>query len=235
MADFETIADRIGLPEHMRINRLDPENKTAPPLKTYTVLVNPSTYSVSYAACYSNDQSIGDKDNYYHFNKAKEQTMSIDLLFDETGSLGKMPLIGNKPVLEQIEEFLDVAYVTKGNERQFADEHVMQLVWGKMNFLGVLSTVKINYSHFDASGNPIRAKASCVFKGGEIQFKKPKSNGVPPLKKKKGKKIDFAKQKHAINAVQKYSHYVAVVAQQPETAMPKSLRIAAEVAKLIIK
>jgi hypothetical protein len=35
--------------------------------------------------------------------------------------------------------------------------------------------------------------------------------------------------------VQKYGSYIAVVAQQPESAMPKSLRVAAEVAKMIIK
>lgn len=236
MADFETIADRIGLPNHMRINQIDPKDPTGTPAKTYTVLVNPQSYSTDFKACYVNDTTIGATETDLHFNKAKEQSMSVDLLFDSTGSLGKIPLIGNQSALEQIEEFLAVAYVEPNVKKEHPETKFMQLIWGPMEFLGVLTSVSINYSHFDATGTPIRATAKCKFSGGNVTFDRPEKIKLPPFIEKllPKKKVDYAKQKHAINAVIKYSSYLPVVATQPETAMPKSLRIASEVAKLII-
>lgn len=232
MADFLSISNRIGLPDHMQIRRLDPDNLEVT-VKSFTVLVNPESYEISYANCFSEDQAIGDTDTLFYFNKAKAQNMSINLLFDSTGSLGKIPLIGNQSVLEQVEAFLDVAYT---DQNQFADKKVMQLVWGPMQFLGLLSSVKIGYTHFDSTGAPIRATATCKFIGGNINFDRPEKANNPLQKKgKKRKVVDYGKQKHAINAVLKYSSYLAVIAQQPEEALPKTLRKAAEVAKLIIK
>ncbi len=234
MADISNIADRIGLPNHMKILRLDKDNPQVEK-GSYTVLVNPSSYKITYGADYYNDQVIGAEESNYHFNKVEEQIMDIDLLFDSTGSLGKLPLISERAVLDQIEDFLAVAYV--GNKKKGDDViKIMKLIWGPMEFLGYLESVNITYSHFDTTGAPIRATAKCAFRGGDVKF------GLTEKAKKERKKspekrikVDFVAQKHAINAVQKYGSYIAIVAKQPKSAQPKSLRIAIEVAKMIFK
>ncbi|WP_062056394.1 hypothetical protein [Aquimarina longa] len=232
MADIQNIAGIIGVINHMQIINNNSDNK-----KIYTVLVNPESYKISYGACHANDQFIGDTSSTYRFNKVKKQTMNIQLLFDNTGSLGKIPLIGNKSVLDQIEQFMAVAFMgdkqKKENDKE--EEKKLELVWGKMHFKGVLSALDISYSHFDAIGNPIRATAACTFSGGEVEFEKKKEKSLFSKKVKPPKVIDYAKQKHAINALLKYGSYMAIVAQQPKKALPKSLRIAEQIAKMIIK
>jgi hypothetical protein len=234
MADISNIADRIGLPNHMKILLMDREN---PQLEKgeYTVLVNPSSYSVSYGTDYKNTQPIGATDSSYMFNKVESQEMTIDLLFDSTGSLGKLPLIAETPVLDQIEQFLSIAHIVKKTEGEDPIK-IMKIIWGPMEFLGLLTAVKITYSHFDTTGAPIRAKAKCTFSGGDVKFELSEQAKKQRAKSPEERKVvDFTKEKHAVNALQKYGTYIAVVAQQPESTMPKSLRIASEIAKMIIK
>lgn len=235
MADFQTISDIIGLPDHMKILLLDP-GKPQVAEESYTVLVNPASYTVNYGALYSSDKAIGTTKTHYTFNRTVAQTMDLELLFDSTGSLGKIPLIGNQSVLKQIEQFLLLAYAGFQKEEEEDPEKLLKLVWGPMEFVGYLTRVDITYSHFDPSGTPVRATASCTFEGGDVKFEKPEEIKNPFRKKDKPrKKVDFAKQKHAINAILKYGSYVAIVSQQPKSAMPKSLRIAEQIAKMIIR
>ena len=202
----------------------------------FTVLVNPSSYEVSYGVCHDNSQYIGAAESNYEFSRAKKQTMTIDLLFDSTGSLGKLPFVDETPVLDRVERFLEVAHGAKPDVQGKVGKKMIKIIWGPMSFIGVLSSVKVSYSHFDHTGQPIRAKAACSFSGGEVLFDKTaKAKKIKKRKAEDKKIVDFNKEKHAINAVMKYSHYMVVVSQQPKTAMPKSLRIAEEVAKLIIK
>ncbi|MFT5819790.1 MAG: hypothetical protein ACI8ZM_001015 [Crocinitomix sp.] len=230
MADFQTIGSVIGLPNHMQINRLDDKGNEVE--DTYTVLVNPTTYSVVHNACYNKDQGIKSTGTTYGFNKVKPETMKLDLLFDATGSLGNVPILKHQTVLDQVNHFLDVAFILHASGEP--NPKGLQLIWGKMEFYGVLDTIAIDYTHFDHTGFPIRAKAACTFSGGQLRFDvKPKKRVKPNGEARKV--VDFAKQRHAINAILKYGSYVPIIAQQPKKALPKSFRIAEELAKLIIK
>jgi len=231
MADFETISGIIGLPNHMVIHQLDPNDRRIS-VSSYTVLVNPESYSVNRSVNYEKEKHMQSGSTTMYFNHIVEEGLTIQLLFDATGSLGNVPLLPQQNVLDQINYFLSVAFVE--DDPKCGKPKPLQLIWGPMEFNGLLESVTITYSHFDATGFPIRATANCVFTGGSINEKYTpkvnlKKNGTPR------KVVDFAKQKHAINAVLKYGSYVAIVAQQPRSAMPKSLRIAEQVAKLIIR
>ncbi|OFZ06806.1 MAG: hypothetical protein A3D92_13170, partial [Bacteroidetes bacterium RIFCSPHIGHO2_02_FULL_44_7] len=203
MANFQSIGNQTELPNRMRIQPFDPDNKSGGSKKAYTFLVNPTSYSVTHEACYDKNQSIKGTGTTFAFNKVKPQGMKIDLLFDSTGSLGQLPT-GNQSVLEQINNFLEVAFITyeKGQVPQ-----MVQLIWGEMEFKGVLQTIDITYSHFDPTGAPIRAKAACGFSGGSLRFNSqdPTKEGetiVPAIV------VDYSKEKHAINAVQRHGSYI---------------------------
>jgi hypothetical protein len=234
MADFETISSIIGLPNNMVIHQLDPNDQRIS-VSAYTVLVNPESYSVNRSVNYEKEKYLQSGTTTMYFNHIVEEDLTIQLLFDATGSLGNVPLLAQQNVLDQINFFLSVAFVE--DDPKCGKPKPLQLIWGPMEFNGLLESVNITYSHFDATGFPIRATANCVFTGGSI-----KENYTPKVDLKKSsetrktiKVVDYAKQKHAINAVLKYGSYVAIVAQQPRSAMPKSLRIAEQVAKLIIR
>lgn len=231
MANNVNIADENGLPGHMTILQLNPENSNKVEDR-YTVLVNPSSYSINYNACYHKDQPIGATQTNLRFNKAEAQVMSLSLLFDSTGSLGNIEQIANKSVLTQIEEFLKIAYA---NQQEYTESRKMKLIWGPMQFVGVLVSIKITYSHFDVTGEPIRAKAECKFTGGNVSFEDNSDGLVGGAKKSPKKIVDFSTEKHAINQLQSYGGYLAILARQPEGALPKTLRKASELAKLIIE
>ncbi len=226
MSDLETISDRIGLPNHMKILRLNPDNMKDV-IDSYTVLVNPQSYKVVHHAPHTENQPLGGGNTVFSFNKVATEKMSLNLLFDSTGSLGQIPFINNENVLVQINRFLEVAFSDVSKDDKFKE---LQLVWGPMEFFGVLEKVEISYSHFSATGIPIRAKAVCSFSGGKIRFDESKL----PKPKKRKKKLDYAKQKHAINAVLKYGSYMTIVSSQPETALPKSIRLPSEIIKMLI-
>ncbi|MCC7454754.1 MAG: hypothetical protein IT222_11345 [Crocinitomix sp.] len=233
MSDISNIADRIGLPNHMKILLVDsakPDNI----LDNFTVIVNPESYKVEYKNCYKNDQAQGDTESHYSLNKVKEQTMQISLIFDSTGSLGSVPFIGNHSVLDQIERFLQVVQYNTAKFGQDNEKKSLKLIWGPKQFFGVLTNLNINYSHFDTQGVPIRATAFASFSGGDLTFDMSEKAQKRFDKGKEIKKIDIGKQKHAINAVVKYGHYVTLIARQPEAGKPKSIRIAEEIARMII-
>jgi len=231
MADIQTIGDRIGLPNHMIILLLDRDNPKDYE-DAYTVLVNPTSYGVTHKACYAKDQPIRATGTTYQFNKVKPESMNIELLFDSTGSLGKIPIIGNLSVLDQINQFMAVAFIANEEETDEKDLKLLRMIWGPMEFVGLLEDISITYSDFDAFGEPIRARAKCTFSGGSIRVgDKPKiklkKNGLPK------KVVNFTKHTHAINGVLKYGSYVGVLSLQPKEGLPKSLRLAGEVAKMI--
>lgn len=233
MADLETIGDRIGLPSHMKIMRVDPKtlkkNEEISGEEVYTVLVNPESYKVSHRMVYQKDQAINSLNPAFRFNNVASEGFDIELLFDSTGSLGNVPILNQKTVLEQINQFLEIGYPVEKDDCGKVKSLPLLLIWGDMKFKGFLEAVDITYSHFDATGSPIRATASCKFTGGQIKVGKNPNVNVKPKKK-----VDYAKEKHAINGVLKYGSYLTIVSSQPRSALPKSLRLAEEIIKLII-
>lgn len=221
----------IAKADRMRIQQFDPNDKTAASNDTYHVLVNPTSYGVTHAAFYDKSQDIQGTGTTYSFNKVKPQGMKIELLFDSTGSFGNEPTIVGKSVLTQINEFMEVAFISHGKNKK---PKFLWLIWGDMQFKGVLESIDITYSHFDPTGAPIRASASCSFTGGYIRFEEKEKPKVTEAQKPR-KVIDYANVMHPVNALKKHGGYLSVISQQAKKTMPKSLRKVKEVAKMIVK
>lgn len=235
MADIQTIGERIGLPDHMKI-MVVPEEGVSKGMsgddeRAFTVLVNPESYKVNYATRYVKDQSLNSAAATYRFNQVSPQEFAIDLLFDSTGSLGNVPIINQKSVLDQINRFLKIGFPKKAPDCEDCKVKLNELliVWGEMTFKGFLENVEIDYSHFDQTGSPIRAVASCKFSGAEIKI-----GDEETIEENAVKDVDYAKEKHAINGVLKYGSYIALLSTQPRSALPKTLRQAEEIIKLLI-
>ncbi|MGB3465146.1 MAG: hypothetical protein WBA74_07750 [Cyclobacteriaceae bacterium] len=236
MADVQTIGERIGLPSHMKIMAVGPDGVSKGTSDdenpSFTVLVNPESYQVKHVTHFVKDQAFNSAAATYRFNKADPESFAIDLLFDNTGSLGNVPFINQKSVLDQINLFLELGFPEKGPSCKDCDDvkpKELLIVWGEMTFKGFLEKVDITYSHFDHTGSPIRAVAKCAFTGGKIKIGVDRTDEDQPVKK-----VDYAKEKHAINGVLKYGSYIAILSTQPRSALPKTLRQVEEVLKLII-
>jgi hypothetical protein len=229
MTDIESITDKIGLPNHMRISVdtfLDPSAEK----DSYSVLLNPDSISVNHVVSHSVVRSMAGLENSVALGGVELQGMSVDLLFDSTGSLGKIPLVANESVLEQIDRFMNVVFCDPSQRK---DPRWINIIWGDFQFDGFLEYANFTYSHFDSTGSPIRAKAKCSFRGGEV--KTVESEQGLDLGIDLGIDIDYSRFKHGINAVQQYGNYISILSNQTVTNLPNSLRNLEELSRLIIK
>ncbi len=230
MTDIESIADKIGLPNHMKISTIPGDSPETPKL-SYSVLLNPNSISVSHGVDHSKLQANGDNKTEIATSGVRTDGLNIDLLFDSTGSLGKIPLVPIESVLEQIQRFMNVAF---NDTVKMSEPRNLQIIWGDFQFKGHLESVSITYSHFDATGSPIRAKAACSFVG-EDQIKTDASANKSGFEIDLGISIDYSRFKHGINAVQQYGSYISILSNQPLANLPNSLRNNDELSQLIIK
>ncbi|MCH2225983.1 MAG: hypothetical protein MK066_14540 [Crocinitomicaceae bacterium] len=237
MDNYLKFEENIGLPDHMTISQIDPENpNNSKGQKSYTVTVNPASYSIDHSIERAIDKAIGDTTTKYSFNAINAKSMSITLLFDSTGSLPQTISSEGKTVLEQIHFFLDVAFdtaidKTDSKKTNKKPEKKLHIIWGQMLFEGIMSNVKITYSHFDSLGNPIRAKAVCTFSGGKIGFEQPAEEDKSVETKSN---INVDNETHGINAVIKEGDYITILSDLPKESMPKSLRNNSEIAKITV-
>lgn len=187
--------------------------------KSFTVLVNPNSYSVQHKSCYANQQPIGSNQGQLEFNKILPSHLKIELLFDSTGSLGVTSLTPLEGVMQQIQAFLEMVYVFD-DDKKTNQPRRLKLVWGPLTFQGVAVSIDIAYSHFDAFGNPIRAKATCQFK----EDQQARERVAVGTSGDRLNRISFNKEKHLVNGLLKYGSYLQVLQKQPYEQLPNSLR-----------
>ncbi|MEL6538177.1 MAG: hypothetical protein AAFQ98_22350 [Bacteroidota bacterium] len=188
--------------------------------KSFTVLVNPTTYSVQHNTSYANQQPIGATSPSLKFNKIYPSSLWVEFLFDSTGSLGILSANVLEGVMNQIDAFMKMVY-KPGEKAGTVAPRRLHLVWGALNFEGVCDYIDIAYSHFDAFGNPIRAKVTCSFMEDR---KEPPKNTSGGSSGSLLKRISFNEEKHKVNGLLKYGSYLRLLQKQPYEQLPNSLR-----------
>jgi len=191
-----------------------------PTNETFTVLVNPASYQVDYKANYDKTQATGSAPQQLRFDKIQPQEMGIDLLFDSTGSLGAATHHPGQGVMEQIKSFVDFTLTKKDDKRT---PQLLHLIWGPLDFVCRTTGINIKYHHFDTTGKPIRAVASCTFTQDEA-FKSPSTVAAPEETTAPAKVIPENEEKHLVNALIKQGNYLQILEQQPSDRKPSTLR-----------
>ena len=210
--------------KHMTIvASLDPEKDDPKNRISYSVLINPASYTVDYSNAYSNIQALGSDYSKPVFSSIQPGTLAVDLLFDSTGSLGVATLNPVKGVMPQIQEFLNLVYAVDERCKKPRD---LKVIWGPMALECVLNDLKITYNHFDPLGTPIRATGKCTFtlkkKSKEERDKLVAANKAEGQKDKK--LVSLSKGMHFVNGLIKYGNYLDILAQQPNNTRPNALR-----------
>lgn len=143
---------------------------------TFTVMFNPSTYSINYELEYKEEQGAGSTGSPQNFEKIKPQVLAIDVLIDGTGVTGEKV----DSVDDKVMEFLATTTGYDGEEHR---PPYLRLSWGRMQLDCVITSAKVNYTLFKPDGTALRAKISCSFKG-QVSDKKQaaeKRNSSPDL------------------------------------------------------
>ncbi|MEM7510102.1 MAG: LysM peptidoglycan-binding domain-containing protein [Bacteroidota bacterium] len=136
---------------------------------TFTVQVNPESYSSKFKIEYGFHQPPGSSSQQLKFNKIKPEQMEFEFLFDKTGALpntfSKNDLATIEKEREQgikpdLQKFKDTLISYDGDIHQ---PYYLRLSWGSLLFKGVLLDMEIKFKLFLPSGTPLRAVATCKF------------------------------------------------------------------------
>jgi hypothetical protein len=142
----------------------------------FTVQVNPESYSLNYNIRYNYLPGHGDTGSEAKHACSAPQQLEFEFLFDGTGVIPKssgpldgVPIAGaiadllsgseEENVETQIKNFIRVVDYD-GNDHK---PHILQLAWGTLSFICVLTRLSIEYKLFNADGTPLRALAKATF------------------------------------------------------------------------
>jgi hypothetical protein len=145
---------------------------------TYTVQMNPESYTVNYQVNYNLDPAQGENTTDPKYLGTANPTSEFTFLFDGTGvvpppagPLDNVPIAGaiasaisggpdDYDVNTELEKFSKVVYAYSGTDHR---PRRLRLRWGTQQFDGVLTSLAITYKLFKPNGTPLRAEARCSF------------------------------------------------------------------------
>lgn len=159
------------------INTFDDEFVTGS--KSFVVMYNPSGYFQEYKNQYEKIKTTGNKESL-KFKHISASSITVELLFDATGasttsassdSTSKAKgskiiklsdeVIKQKNTHDAIKKLLDELNNIKGEKHK---PKFAQLIWGSLDFKGVLESAKVTHALFGSDGKPIRSKVDCTFR-----------------------------------------------------------------------
>lgn len=126
----------------------------------FEVMLNPSTYSHQYAIRYDQTKTFGQVGAASKFSAVGPEQVSFDIMLDGTGVVS--PGQGSPDVRTRIQQLYTVVYKYDGTNHQ--PNHV-RILWGSLIFFGRLESMSIDYTLFEPSGQPLRAKVKFAFVG----------------------------------------------------------------------
>ena len=154
----------------------DPPQPSDAPEDTYTVQVNPSSYTLSQLLNYSYHRGQGFSASEAVYSDSPPVNLQFEFLFDGTGvvpppsQLGDIPLVGaivsalsaDEPfvVMDEIKKFNALVYNYVGEIHR---PRQLLLIWGTLVFSCVLSSLNYRFTLFKQDGTPLRAVATCTF------------------------------------------------------------------------
>lgn len=154
----------------------DPPQPSDAPEDTYTVQVNPSSYSLNHLLSYSYHRGQGFSGSEAVYSDSPPVHLQFEFLFDGTGvvpkpsTLGDIPLVGaiasalspDEPfvVMDEIKKFNALVYDYNGKIHR---PRALLLVWGSLVFPCVLTSLDYHFTLFKEDGTPLRAVAKCTF------------------------------------------------------------------------
>lgn len=137
----------------------------------FTAMLNPDSFTISYSdatsgGCSKKVEQTADSKAYPIKVVSLNYTINLSLLIDGTGAITPPAEAGKLTsgfVAKQIDDFKNIAVLYSGKDHSTKP---LKIFWGKaLSYKVQLTKLNINYTLFDRSGNPLRAKLDCTFEG----------------------------------------------------------------------
>lgn len=147
-----------GKLEKIRIETYQDDKYTNKGTEVFDAMFNPSKYTLKYEIEQNERQGAGTSPAAPTFAKMKSQEIDLEFMVDGTGVSGEVV-----DVQQKADEFLKAAYEFKGDKHK---PRYLRIWWGKaFVFDCVLKSADINYTLFQPSGKPLRARINAKFTG----------------------------------------------------------------------
>jgi hypothetical protein len=147
------------------------------PAHTYTVQVNPSSYTESRRIRHAERCGQGASGQEATYSGTDPRTMEFEFLFDGSGVVPPPSVLSDVPLVGAIASALPGAEgpynvtdeLAKFDKVMNYDGTVhrprrLHLSWGRLKFDCVLTSLSIRFTLFNPDGSPLRAIASCSFR-----------------------------------------------------------------------
>lgn len=130
----------------------------------FVIPINPETYSRSMKVEYEKKKGLGNQKTNPKYIGTDNEKIKFEFVLDGTGTMeGYDKTMKDKQVYFQIEKLLSTVYTVKGKTHK---PQFLKLIWGDyLVFDCILENLDINYTLFNANGEPLRAKISASFCG----------------------------------------------------------------------
>lgn len=125
--------------------------------------VNPENYSQSLKVVADNRRGHGDQKTDPSYISTAPEELKLDFFFDGTEAIENYKYTdpSKRSVRQQMNQFLETVYKMEG---QIHRPNFLKIQWGKnLTFKCILSSLDIQYTLFEANGDPLRAKVSATF------------------------------------------------------------------------
>ncbi|TGE14011.1 CIS tube protein [Hymenobacter elongatus] len=142
----------------MVIQSYENEKFTAKGSASYTVFLNPESFSHTYSVSYATTEVQGQNGQTAKFKSIGDEQVSFDLQLDGTGAI-------EGQVIDVDKEIKTLRNVVLDYQGKLHSPFYVQLSWGKLLFNCHLTKFDISYTLFKPDGSPLRAKVSMTFVG----------------------------------------------------------------------
>lgn len=135
------------------------KNKTG----EFQVMFNPNALNLRFQVDRTETQEQGQTHPKLNFNGMKPIEFSLEFILDGTGINGDMlsKTDLDKKISARVNEYLEVVYGYNGRVHQ---NQYVRIKYGAVLLECILVSTDINYTLFDRSGQPLRAKINASFK-----------------------------------------------------------------------
>ncbi len=126
---------------------------------TFYIPINPEQYTRDLKIKHNDKQGQGNQGTDPKFQQTEPEKLKLDFFLDGTNTV-EGNLYKDKSVTEQVEDFLTTAHYMDSESHK---PKFLKISWKDFHFECLLESVSINYTLFDRTGDPLRAKISATF------------------------------------------------------------------------
>jgi nucleoid-associated protein YgaU len=123
----------------------------------FTVLFNPSEYSIERSNAFKATSIPGLSGPLIHFINGEADVLSMELFLDDYTD---KPRAGGKSVQDRLDELVSLMEI----DRDLHAPPPVQFVWGKLTFTAIVEKLSRKISLFQPEGTPARATLNVTFK-----------------------------------------------------------------------